>query len=246
MGTCCGVKSIQSKTEEFILRIMESTNVTKKNFPQWKQNLESFYRGSNITIHLDALGYLSKNFYDENHSNPFSDYHFTIFKNLLKLIYKGDTSHKSKENHSIYWLILLIFPLMKPKIDNHKIDVNGTYANLFELIQLIMGSSEITCDDIEKIITVYLKGSLFVIFSSIYTQQLNHIINEELSNDLNHNKKLIYTEKNVDSFINHLFPINQNPCQIINGVEMIKIIKKEILSFRGILIEFNDYLKDNI
>ena len=27
---------------------------------------------------------------------------------------------------------------------------------------------------------------------------------------------------------------------------MIKIIKKEILSFRGILIEFNDYLKDNI
>ena len=85
-----------------------------------------------------------------------------------------------------------------------------------------------------------------MIFSSIYTQQLNHIINEELSNDLNHNKKLIYTEKNVDSFINHLFPINQNPCQIINGVEMIKIIKKEILSFRGILIEFNDYLKDNI
>ena len=245
MGTCCGVNYIQSKTEEFIFRIMDSTFLTKKNFRQWKQNLESHYDGSNKTIYLEAFNYLTQNFYDNHHSNNFSDYHEAIFKNLLKLIYKGDTSQKSKENHSIYWLILLIFPLIKPKIDNQTIDLNDTYANLFELIRLIKGSPQITYEDIKEIITVYLKGSLFVIFSSTYTQQLKHIINAELSNDINYNKESFYTEKNIDAFINHQFPINADPSQTINELEgFIMIIKKEILFFKDILLEFNDYMKD--
>ena len=145
--------------------------------------------------------------------------------------------------------MLFVFPIIRNKVSNDIVDVNEKFFNLYQLLTLIQGISEISYEDMKEKITIYLKGFLNVIFFSIHTEFKKHLYDLDLINDFNENKTKMFTEKNVDEFIDYQFKKRAekvDSMQIIKETDIHQFLFHEILFLKDLFLFFNDFVKDKI
>jgi hypothetical protein len=197
----------------------------------------------------EANNFISEYYYKKNTKEQEAYYHETIFKNLIKLIYNSEhrrTIKKTDKNEesSIYWLILLVFPLLKDKLTSSKIDLGYKYSSLYDLIVLIKGKEEIKLSDVKDIMNIYMKASLLAVFKSIYIESQNHILAPELKKDIDKKSSYVFVEPVVESYLrDNLYNKEQKmeEDRIIIEKDLHMLIPAEMLFFSELLSSFNEY-----
>lgn len=248
---CCVSNHAQSKTELFICRIIGTTKISKFNYKDIKLHLDSYFKEVKKVTFSEAFNFVLLYFFEKNSKDENTVYHENLFKNLIKLVFKTEQKKsikKGDDEFSIYWLILLVFPLLKDKMKNNKIELSEKYSYLYELLILIKGKDEITYSELKEIMTIYMKGSLFSIFKSIYNESQNHILAPDLKKDLEKNNKSIFVETFIDSFIkNHIFNKDEKieKDRIILEIDLVRYIPPETLFFPELLMSFNEYVENS-
>jgi len=198
----------------------------------------------------EAYNFISQYYYEKNTKEEEAYYHETIFKNLIHLTYNSEhrkTIKKTDKNEesSIYWLILLVFPMLKDKLTSSKIDLGYKYSSLYDLILLIKGKEEIKLSDVKDIMNIFMKASLLTVFKSIYIESQKHILAPELKKDLDKKSSSIFVEALVESYMrDNLFKkeekIGEDKTILEKDLHM--YIPAETLFFSELLASFNEYV----
>jgi hypothetical protein len=243
---CCATGYVKSKSEDFIDNILENGLLNHYYYKELKSDLEIYYiKNTKKTANIiEAQGFIASKFLDSTSLNY--GYQETILKDLLLLVYKSDRNDQASDVQSIYWPILLLFPILKEDLDNRKVDVNDKFSKLFQLIYLVCGGNkDVNYYDLKEKIPIYLKGLIHTIFKAVHTESKKHILSVDLSKDFEYYKKNIFTEQNVNSFIQEKFikkNINVDDKELITKENIGLYLFNEMLFFSDLRQMFYDFV----